>query len=438
MLVMTGAVTRGDDLPDPRRDPVVMAVQQVVPAVVNISTERVVARVYSDPFDEMWRQFFGIPSRPQIEGGHSLGSGAIVDSRGWIVTNWHVVRRATKIKVGLNDGTTHEAQLVSSDENNDLALLKIERQEPLPHIEIATETEPMLGETVIAVGNPFGLDHTVTKGVISARNRKYEAGDVVFNDILQTDAAINPGNSGGPLVNIRGELVGINMAVLTQAQGIGFAIPARRVAGMLAMWFSPEKRLRLWLGLRFRAEGGRILVADVQKDSPAESAGLKVGDVVRAADGTTHRDVMRLMQALWNKKAGDVLKLDVERERKNLTVSVKLAALPQLSVPDLMQKKFGLVVQPLTADLAGALGYSFAQGLLVSDVERKSPAEAAGFRRGIVITHIAGEEILAMDRLAEQLADIQAGDPVTMVLFVVTRRGNYAVQQTTSVTLKSR
>ena len=374
------------DLPP---DPVVTAVQKVLPAVVNISTERLVQRGYRDPFDDFWRQFFGQPRR-EPDGGQSLGSGVIVDEDGWIVTNFHVTRRASKIHVVLTDGTQYDAQYISGDEKNDLALLKIDAKGPLTAVEIASDREPLLGETVIAVGNPFGLDHTVTKGIISAKNRKYTAGDVTFEDILQTDAAINPGNSGGPLINVRGQLVGINMAILSQAEGIGFAIPARRVAGMLGAWFSPEKRARLWLGLRFEVKQGRLQIADCQPGSPAAKAGLKAGDVVESVDDQAFTDLLRLQRHLIRKKAGDEVRLALADKR---TVPVKLAALPKLSATDLLWKKFGIAAQPLTRDLAEALGVSFTQGLLVSDVRKESPAAAAGFRRGIVITHLGGEEI---------------------------------------------
>src|SRR5258706_1719667 len=215
---------------DAARDPVVLAVQKVVPAVVNISTERLVEREFNDPFEELFQQFFRQPRRPQVRGVQSLGSGVIVDEAGWIITNWHVVQRATKINVILADGSHYDAQYVSGDDKNDLALLRIQPKKPLAAVEIASEGETMLGETVVAIGNPFGFDHTVTKGVISAKDRSWPPENPQFEDVLQTDAAINPGNSGGPLINARGQLVGINMAILSQAQGIGFAIPARRVS----------------------------------------------------------------------------------------------------------------------------------------------------------------------------------------------------------------
>jgi len=422
---------------DASRDPVVRAVQKVMPAVVNISTERLTQRQYRDPFDDFWRQFFGEPSRER-DGGQSLGSGVIVDEDGWLVTNFHVVRRASKIHVVLADGTRYDAQYVSGDEKNDLALLKIEPKSALPAVEIASEHETMLGETVIAVGNPFGLEHTVTKGVISAKNRKYTSGDVEFDDVLQTDAAINPGNSGGPLINTRGQLVGINMAILSQAQGIGFAIPARRVANLLGVWFSPEKRARLWLGLRFAVERGGVVISAVQPDSPAAKAGLAVNDRVVTVDAQKFADVLKLQRHLIHKKSDDVVQFVIERAGQSRTAAVKLAALPKLSATDMLWQKFGVQAQPLTRDLAEALGVTLAQGLLVADVQPDSPAAGAGIRRGIVVTHVGGEEFQSLDRVAEMLADVKSGDRVTMVVLIVERRGNFSMQQTTSVSLTAR
>jgi len=424
--------------PDAARDPVVIAVQKVLPAVVNISTERIVERQFNDPFDELFRQFFGQPRGPQRQGVQSLGSGVIVDEDGWIVTNWHVVRRATRITVVLADGTKFDAQYVSGDENNDLALLKIEPKKPMPYVEIAGDSQPLLGETVMAIGDPFGLEHTVTRGVISARNRSYDNGDARFDDILQTDAAINPGNSGGPLIDTRGRLVGINMAILSQAQGIGFAIPAKRVANLLAAWFTPEKRARLWLGLRFERTEGAIAVTDVQLGSPAAKAGVKKDDQVVTVDGQAMGDVLRLQRWLIHRKAGDVVQFVIDRGGATNSVSVTLAALPKLSASDLMFQKFGLQVQPLTRDLAAALGISFVPGLVVSDVQSNSPAARADFQPRIVITQIGGEEVKSMDRLAEQLADVKKDDMVSMSVIVSENRGNVRLQQMANVSLKAR
>jgi serine protease Do len=418
---------------EPSDDPVVRAVQKALPAVVNISTEQVIERFGRDPFDELYRQFFGQPE----PGIHSLGSGVLVDGDGWLVTNYHVVRRASEISVTMTDGTTCKARLVSGDQKNDLVLLKIDAKQPLAYIDLATDRELMLGETVIAIGNPFGYDHTVTKGILSAKNRKWPQppDDPKFEDILQTDAAINPGNSGGPLINTRGELVGINMAILSQAEGIGFAIPAKRVASLLTVWFSPEKRAGLWLGLRFARADGKLVITHVQPESPAASAGLQPNTVINTVDGERVSDVLRLQRYLLHKKAGDDVRFETD-ERK--TVTVKLTALPKLSADELMWKRFGLTVQPMTADLADALHMSTVQGLLVSDVQKGSPAATAGLRRGVVITHIAGEEIDSLERLAEQLSDTKTGDAVSFLIVVNERRGGFMVQQTGKVTLPVR
>ena len=420
------------------RDPVVLAVQKVLPTVVNISTERIVEREFNDPFEDLFRQFFNQPRRSRVQGVQSLGSGVIVDEDGWIITNWHVVQRATKINVILADGSHYDAQYVSGDDKNDLALLRIQAKKPLPAGEIAGESQTMLGETVVAIGNPFGFDHTVTKGVISAKNRSWPPENPQFEDVLQTDAAINPGNSGGPLINARGQLVGINMAILSQAQGIGFAIPAQRVANLLGAWFTPEKRARLWLGVRFGREDGRIVVTDVQANSPAAQAGVQKKDHVVALDGQEVTNVLLLERWLIHKKAGDEVKFAVERGGTAKSLAVRLAALPVLSAKDLMFVKFGVQVQPLTRDLAQGLGIPFTQGLLVADVQPGSPGETAQFQRGLVITQVAGEAVASMDRVAEQLEDVKAGDMVSMAVVVSESRGNVLLQQTANVSLKSR
>ena len=438
LLMNIVAPCPAQDVPDASRDPVVLAVRKVVPAVVNIKTERLVARQFSDPFEEMFREFFNYPRRRGYERGQSLGSGVIVDEDGWIVTNYHVITRASKITVVLAGGSEYDARFVSGDDRNDLALLKIEANKPLPFVEIAGDDEPMLGETVVAVGNPFGLDHTVTKGIISAKNRPFETGGQVFDDVLQTDAAINPGNSGGPLINLRGQLVGINMAILSYAQNIGFAIPAKRVTGMLVGWFSPEKRARLWLGLQFIREDGKIVVADVQDGSPAAKAGFAARDRVLTVDDSKFEDVMSLQRHLLHKKAGDTVKFDVERGGQRRNLDVKLTALPKLSATDLILSKFGVRIQELTPDLARALGVVGAQGVVVSDVQRDSPAAEVGFRGGMIITQVGGEDINSMEQLAEQLVSIRSGDEVKLTVFISEQHGNITRQRITVVTLTAR
>jgi S1-C subfamily serine protease len=437
-FAVTAASAADEVSADAARDPVVIAVQKVLPAVVNISTERIVQRRFNDPFADFYREFFGQPPRPRSEGVQSLGSGVIVDEDGWIITNWHVVRLASKITVVLADGTKFDAQYVSGDEKNDLALLKILPQTPLTAVEIAGAGETMLGETVVAIGNPFGFDHTVTRGVISAKNRSWPLDNPQFTDVLQTDAAINPGNSGGPLVNVRGQLVGINMAILSEAQGIGFAVPASRVANLLSAWLSPEKRARVWLGLRFEHTNAVVVVSDVKPDSPAAKAGAQKADQIVTVDGQRYPDVLSLQRMLIHKKAGDSVVFAVERSGKVISYSVTLAALPKLSATSLMLQKFGLQVQPITTESAEAMGLSSTRGLLVAQVQPDSPAERAGFIPRIVITQVAGEQVSSMDRLAEQLSDVETGDMVSMSVVLTERHAGSFLQEVANVSLKAR
>ncbi|HTS17216.1 MAG TPA: trypsin-like peptidase domain-containing protein [Verrucomicrobiae bacterium] len=437
-ISVTNSATPNDDSSaDLARDPVVIAVQKVLPAVVNISTERIVRRRFNDPFADFYRQFFGLPPLPRSEGVQSLGSGVIVDEDGWIITNWHVVRPASKITVVLSDGTKFDARYVSGDEKNDLALLKIQPTKPLTAVVIG-EGQPLLGETVVAIGNPFGFDHTVTRGVISARNRSWPLDNPQFTDVLQTDAAINPGNSGGPLINARGQLVGINMAILSEAQGIGFAIPSSRVANLLAAWFSPEKRAHVWLGMRFQLGAGGIVLAEVKPESPAAKAGARKGDEIVTVDGQRYRDVLRLERMLVHESAGDVVRFEVQRGGEVASYSVTLASLPKLSARDLMSERFGLEVQPLTPALARAAGVPGVHGLIVSSVQHGSPADRAGFFPQIVIAQVGGEPIDSMERLAEQLSDVEPGDRVNMSIIVVEGHGDLTVQEVGNVSLKAR
>ncbi len=438
ILIIPGFVSFAETNADVKQDPVVLAVQKVLPTVVNISTERLVRRQIQDPFDDFWRQFFGDPRRHNPKGAQSLGSGVIVDEDGWIITNHHVVQRAGIIHVVLANGSKYEGQLISDDENNDLALLKIESEKQLPYIEIASDINPLLGETVIAVGNPFGLEQTVTKGVISAKNRKYSVGDVRFDDILQTDAAINPGNSGGPLVDTDARLVGINMAILSQAEGIGFAIPVRRVSDMLSEWFLPEKRTRLWLGLRFKYHEGSVIVTSVQEKSPSGQAGIQPGDEVTKLDSQKVKDLLWFLRQLLHKESGEIASLEIQRNGDIRQFDVKLTALPKFSVNELMWNRFGIQVQELTTDLVEAMGLPYVQGLLVSDVQKESPAASAGISRGMIITHIAGEEFSTSDRLIHKLIDVEVGDSIRVAILIIERRRNLVLHRSVSAELIAR
>src|SRR5881409_3037402 len=284
------AAARGAESDPERRSLVVQAVEKASPAVVNVSTEQVVERRASpfpfpqDPFfEEFFRDF--VDPRPRRFKTTSLGSGVIVAADGTIVTNVHVIQRASRIQVTLIDQREFDAKLVGADADADIAVLRIKAGGDLPHIPFGTSADLMIGETVIAIGNPFGLSHTVTTGVVSAVGRSLRDEDRTYTDFIQTDASINPGNSGGPLLNIKGELVGIDTAIYGKAQGIGFAIPVDRARRVMKDLVSYGEVRRVWVGLavqdltpnlaqHFGVRRG-VIVAEVEAKSPAADADLE-------------------------------------------------------------------------------------------------------------------------------------------------------------------
>jgi len=296
LLAVVGAARAAAPETDPlRRSKVVEAVERASPAVVNISTEQTVVErrtPFPDPlFEEFFRDFFD--ARPRRSTRTSLGSGVIVRADGTILTNDHVLLRGGRIHVTLVDSREFEAKLVGRDPESDVAVLRIDTGKPLPFIALGSSDDLMIGETVVAIGNPFGLSHTVTTGVVSAVKRSLRTGGRTYTDFIQTDASINPGNSGGPLLNILGQLIGINSAIYGSAQGIGFAIPvdrARRVlddltSGRKAPQPAPGDLVWSLLGIQVRAAREALIVSRVRPGSPAERTGLAQGDVVLGING---------------------------------------------------------------------------------------------------------------------------------------------------------
>jgi S1-C subfamily serine protease len=418
--------------PDIRRDAVVLAVEKAAPAVVNIATERIVE--YRDPYSEVFSQFFAPYHRRGTQ--RSLGSGVLVDESGYLITNFHVVQRASKITVLLADGSQFEGKFIAGSPENDLALVKVSRDKPFPFVELGKDDDVYLGETVIAIGNPFQFGNSVSRGIISSKERQAvdQNGNVVIEGVLQTDAAINPGNSGGPLVNLKGELVGINTAIIEQAQNIGFAVPVKRVAELLGEWLSLEKRKRIWFGVKWKQTCEAVTIAEVQPDSPAARARLRAGLEVVRCDGNPVKSVVELQRYLLHKEAGERVKFEFNDARLG-AVEVQLAALPKYSASELARQRLGVTLQELTPDLVRALALSSQRGVVVSDVERNSAAWRAGLRRGHVIARVGGSDVNSLDDVGRVLEDVPRNVSLTLLVISSTRQGNAVFEQLSVVSV---
>ncbi len=413
---------------DIRRDATVTAVERVMPAVVNINTEEVVA--IRDPFENIFRDFFG-PSyqRRQPNTQYSLGSGVVIDEEGYVLTNFHVVGRARRVWVTLHDGRVFEADRVAVNSALDVALIKIRAkgEEKFTPVPFAEDDDLLLGETVLALGNPFGLGGSVSKGILSAKTRRpaTEGRTMDVQDWLQTDAAINPGNSGGPLVNLKGELIGISVAILSEAQGIGFAIPIKRVSEKLAEIFSPETLDGMWFGAVVRAGQARLTVKSIQPGSPAEKAGLRGGDIIVQVNGAAPRGFIQFINTLRVGKDRQGISLTVLRGHERKTITLKLQSEAAVFNASLVQHKTGLSVQDLTPRLAQGMGLGGVNGLLISDVEARSPAAKAKLEHGMVITAAAGEPITDVVAFAKLLNARKPGDKVRIELVIQIQRGAF-------------
>jgi Do/DeqQ family serine protease len=420
-VAAAGSRAEHGPLPDsPRVTPVVRAVHAVAPAVVNITTARMAQGAeLPGPFAEspLLRELLRLPQRQQPMQRHSLGSGVIIDgSRGLVLTNAHVISGATTIRARLLDGREFEADLLGAAPDFDIAVLRLQAAQSLPQVPMADSSDMMPGETVIAIGNPFGFGHTVTTGVVSALQRSIQTRQGVFTDLIQTDAAINPGNSGGPLINIAGELVGVNTAIQANAEGIGFAIPvnkARRVVDELLssgrvrpVWLGVEgqdidQRTGAWLGLR--GTGG-MLVTRVYADTPAQKAGIQPGDVILRMENDTVQDKDHYLQLLRNHTRGRQLGLQIFRQgelRRTAVVPVALGAQDALSMAAM---RWGMRVR----DARG-------QGVVIESVRPDSPAGRLGLQAGDAILQVGGLRTGSLQDFAEAFVRHRLSGAVLLV-----------------------
>lgn len=375
-----------------RENATVKVVKKVSPAIVSISSKERVQNPFF--FGDFW-DFFGFGSQFDWEGPsreeQSLGSGFIVDSLGYILTNEHVVLSGQNIKVTIASGKTYPAKLVGAAPDSDLALLKIDAGENLPFLELGNSDDLMIGETVIAVGNPFGLSKTVTTGVLSATGRTVNAGKRSYSDFLQTDAAINPGNSGGPLLNILGKVIGVNTAIIKNAQGIGFAIPINRAKRVMEQLKVYGKVKPLWLGIlvidpseRYKKKMGIDFGVVVVKTYPFAHTGaikFKEGDIIQKINGKrieTSGDFNAQMSLL---RPNQSVAVDIVRKENRQRIFVKSAYLPDS------------LTTAMAWELIGVKVYDGRRGVVVSEVKADSPADYVGLKRGDLIVSVEDEKV---------------------------------------------
>jgi serine protease Do len=431
---------------DIRRDATVRAVDKVMPSVVNIATETIIH--VRDPFEEFFRQFVYPYHRQQPPNSqYSLGSGVVIDEAGYLLTNDHVVRRADKIAVKFCTGTNvYEATVVASDPKSDVALLKLKARpgEKFSAIKFAPVDDLLLGETVLAMGNPFGLGGSVCRGILSSKSRivAKEGEPMDIPNWLQTDAPINFGNSGGPLVNLRGELIGINVAVLRNyqgevAEGIGFAIPIRRVVEALSDIFPTEFVKSFWFGARVKVGTTPLVVMTVQPQSPAGEAGLKPGDAILQVNGKPPKSFIDFTDLLAANSAAEVT-LKLQRGTAQKEVAVRLVPEKSVFNAALIRDKLGLNLEEVTPELSARYGVRASEGYLITGVLSDSPAAAAGLERGILVTGIDGQIPPDLTAAAKLLYAKKKGDRVMLDIAVRQRMGNYYVLRTGSVELAAR
>jgi serine protease Do len=419
--------------------------KKIKPIVVNISTTQVSEGRgqqefgspfgEEDPFNDFWRRFFGgpLPRGPQRQ--RSLGSGFIIDGDGSILTNNHVVENASKIVVKLSDDQEYEAKVIGRDAKTDIAIIKINAKTQLSAATFGDSDALEVGEWVVAIGNPFGLDSTVTSGIVSAKGRHIGQGP--YDNFIQTDASINPGTSGGPLINLRGEVIGINTAIFSRTGGnigIGFAIPINLVKELLPELRGKGKVVRGYLGVLIQKVTPEIaeslgmekaygaLVANVSKGGPADQAGVKVGDVIIEFDGKEVKDSGDLPIIVARTPVNKKVRMKVLREKSEASLNVAVGELKDEEIVATAPEKgeLGLTVQRLTPQMAESLGLEKAEGLVVTAVEPGSAADDAGIRRGDVIVEVDRKAVRSVDDYKKAVAGARQGRGI---LFLV-RRGD--------------
>ncbi len=413
--------------------------KNTIPAVVHIEvTERQEVANPLLPFenDPFFRQFFGNRNMPkkfqrEIQG---LGTGMILDGEGHILTNYHVVGGATKVEVTLADGrrfTGKSVKLVGTDQKTDLAVIQIQDKVPLPYVKLGDSDKMEVGQWVVAIGHPQGLDETVTQGIISAKHRRGISDPSSYQDYLQTDAAINPGNSGGPLLNLNGEVIGINAAILSESggfEGLGFAIPSNMASYISRELITNGKVVRGWLGVSIQDLTPELaqsmgltvskgaLVADVIKGSPADEAGIKHGDVVIAFQNKPIDDASSLQNSVSIAAIGSSVNLTILRDGGKQDVKVKVGNLEEQekTLAASLKKQYGIAVRPVTSQEAQQYGLSSQQGVAITAVDPNGPFGKAGFETNDLIVQVDNKPVSGPDSLYTILSAVGSDKKITV------------------------
>ncbi|MBI2881151.1 MAG: trypsin-like peptidase domain-containing protein [Candidatus Tectomicrobia bacterium] len=420
-----------------RETPVVLAARNVGPAVVNINTEEVLER---SPFSSLpeffppeFERFFRGFGSPQQQRRRSLGSGVIIDPKGFVLTNEHVIRRATRIQVALIDKREFEAEVIGADSRSDLAVIRIHAREPLPYVRMGTSEDLMPGETVIAIGNPFGLGHTVTTGVISGIHRAVALAGGVRSDFIQIDAAINPGNSGGPLLNINGELIGVNTAIRAQAEGIGFAVPIDRVRRIVNDLVQFGEIQHGWIGLVVQDLTGPIrrqfsypdaqgaFIRRVIQNGPAEASGVRPGMILMRIGSKPVESRIDYLSELSGYTQGSEMVLQLFWEGEVIERRVVAQAMTAEAADLMAQDRLGIIARDLTAPVRQRYQIPVRDGVVIVQVLQGSPAARVGLQPGDVIRRMNNLQIRGFQDFQKAMATGQYERDVVLLV----QRGRY-------------
>ena len=424
------------------------------PAVVNVRTEKTIkggGPVFrhfqnpfgkEDPFHDFFERFFGdVPRRDFKQ--RSLGSGFFIDKEGYIVTNNHVIENADKIKVKLKNGKEYGAEIVGRDAKTDIALIKVKSWQDFRAVKWGDSDALKVGEWVVAIGSPFGLEHTVTAGIVSAKGRVIGSGP--YDDFIQTDASINPGNSGGPLINMKGEVIGINTAIVSRSGGnvgIGFAIPINLARGIIEQLKASGTVTRGWLGVSIQSltpelaeyygvkDGKGALVGEVFEGNPADKAGIKPKDVIIEVDGDKIEDSRDLSQKIAEIRVGEKITIKVLRGGKEHTFRVEIAKRTEdketLALQEPVEETgLGMTVSTMTKELASRLNISETEGIVVVSVQEDGPADKADVQEGDLILEIDHKPIKTLEDYHAQIKKVKKGE--TIPLLIKRRRGFLAL-----------